>query len=479
MNIALLGPSGAGKGTQAAKLCPHFGLQHLSTGDLLRTNLATGTPLGVQAREYMHQGELVPDELVAAMLEERVRAIPASQGVLLDGFPRTPEQAGFLDEMFKRCGRWLDAVVYLNVGEEAVLNRLRGRLVCRACHLPYHVQWQRPARAGVCDECGGELQPRPDDHDEIARARWKVFLRHNHAVLNYYQESGRLHLVDGAGTIGIVYAEVVALLGAMQRLEAESTTRVELQLLRAEPEFTVPAAAAVRSDTLNLVLLGAPGSGKGTYAEFLKQHFNLCHVASGDLFRANLMNATQLGQYAKSYMESGELVPDDITEAMIAARLAEIGADFGFLLDGFPRTMPQAQALTEMFANLGRTLGAVLHIRVADETLIQRLASRRSCRGCPASYNLQSRPPARAGVCDRCGGELHQRADDNPNTVRARLKTFHRQTAPLIDSYQRAGLLAELDGEGDIATGNARVLAVVNGVRERVSSSADSPLPAA
>ena len=466
MNIAILGPSGAGKGTQAAKLCPHFGLQHLSTGDLLRTNLAAGTALGAQAREFMHGGELVPDELVAAMLEDRVRTIPVEQGVLLDGFPRTPEQAGFLDEMMKRCGRWLDAVVYLNVGEAAVLERLRGRLVCRKCHLPFHVQWQRPAKAGVCDECGGELQPRPDDHDEIARARWKVFLRHNRAVLDYYQESGRLHLVDGAGTIGTVYAEVVALLGAMQRLEAGGTTRVELQLLRAEPEFTVPAP--VRSDTLNLVLLGGPGSGKGTYAEFLKQQFQLCHVASGDLFRENLRNATQLGQYAQSYMESGELVPDDITEAMIAARLAEIDGQTGFLLDGFPRTLPQAEALAEMFGNLGRTLAGVLHIRADDETMVQRLCVRRSCRSCPASYNLRYRPPARAGVCDRCGGELYQRADDNPDTIRARLKTFHRQTAPLIERYQQAGLLVDVDGEGDIATGNARVLAAVNELQARV-----------
>ena len=467
MNIALLGPSGAGKGTQAAKLCSRFSLRHFSIGDLLHDNLEARTALGLLARKYMDRCELVPDEVVDAMIEERLQTIPPAQGILLDGFPRTPEQAGFLDDLFKRSGRRLDAVVYLKLGEKDVLKRLGGRLVCGRCHTPYHAQTRPPIRAGECDVCGGELHQRPDDHAERALARLKVFRRRAGSVLEYYQPGGRLHLADASGSVEKVHDALVALLDAARRSEAHAATITEVARLHPAPPSAAPPSAPSPKHAPNLVLLGAPGSGKGTQAENLEREFHLCHVASGDLFRENLRTGTRLGQLAKTYMDWGELVPDDITEAMVEERLARVEQERGFLLDGFPRTLPQAVALTEMLAKLGRPLARVLYIRVADATLVERLSGRWICRACQTPYHLLFKPPARAGTCDKCGGELYQRDDDKPDTVRARLKTFHKQTEPLIAYYQRVGLLAEVDGEGDVVAVSGRLLAVMKELLER------------
>ncbi len=212
--------------------------------------------------------------------------------------------------------------------------------------------------------------------------------------------------------------------------------------------------------SLDLVLLGGPGSGKGTQAEQLSKQLNLPHLATGDLFRDNLKIDTELGKLAKTYMNRGELVPDDVTKSMVEDRLARPDTRNGFILDGFPRTMPQAQALMEMMANLQRRISGVLYINVSDEAIVGRLSARMICRNCQMPYHLQFKPPQKSGVCDSCGGELYQRDDDNPDTVRARLKTYHNQTAPLIGYYERAGLLHEIAGEGEVAQVVERTLAV-------------------
>ena len=212
---------------------------------------------------------------------------------------------------------------------------------------------------------------------------------------------------------------------------------------------------------MNIVLLGGPGSGKGTQAQELSAGLKLAHVASGDLFRDNFKRATELGQLAKSYMDRGELVPDDVTEGMVEERLARPDARDGFILDGFPRTLPQAHALGEMLDRLHRQLSGVLCINVSDDAIVSRLSGRLICRNCQAPYHSVFNPPKTADTCDQCGGELYQRADDNAATVRARLATFHAQTEPLIEYYRGAGLLHEINGEGDIAVVSARSLAAV------------------
>ncbi len=201
-----------------------------------------------------------------------------------------------------------------------------------------------------------------------------------------------------------------------------------------------------------LVLLGPPGAGKGTQAERLQEELKLPHVASGDLFRENLRNETELGLLAKTYMDKGQLVPDDVTIAMVRDRLQRPDCDQGAILDGFPRTQPQAQSLDAMLADMGRQVDGVLYIAVPDEELVRRLSGRWICRQCQTPYHTMFNPPASEGVCDACGGALYQRDDDKPETVRSRLKVYHQQTSPLIDYYRQAGLLVEVDGAGDIAT---------------------------
>jgi adenylate kinase len=201
---------------------------------------------------------------------------------------------------------------------------------------------------------------------------------------------------------------------------------------------------------MNLVLLGPPGAGKGTQAERLGKEFKLPHVASGDLFRENLKNKTELGFLASRYIAEGELVPDDVTIAMVQERLERPDCEKGVILDGFPRTLVQAEGLKEMLVGMGRTLDGVLYIAVPDEELVVRLSGRRICRRCQTPYHIQFNPPQEQGVCGTCGGVLYQRDDDKPETVRARLEVYHQQTSPLIDFYRQFGLLTEVDGSGDI-----------------------------
>jgi adenylate kinase len=204
------------------------------------------------------------------------------------------------------------------------------------------------------------------------------------------------------------------------------------------------------SDALFLVLLGGPGAGKGTQAERLAAALAIPQVSTGDLFRENLKNDTELGLLAKRYMERGELVPDEVTVAMVRERLSRPDASGGVILDGFPRTIAQAEALGALLADLGYRLAVVPYIKVPEDVLLARLAGRWTCRKCGAMYHHLFSPPAKAGICDRCGGELYQRPDDTPETQRHRIEVYFEQTAPLIDYYQEKGLLVEVDGQPSI-----------------------------
>lgn len=455
MNLALLGPSGVGKGTHAAALAARFQLRHVATGDLFRHNLQTLSPLGLLAKKYMAQGELVPDEVVEAMIESWGHTLPPGTGTLFDGFPRTPDQVRFLDSLLGQFQRKLDAVIYLQVPDAEIIRRLNGRFICRACQTPYHRETKPPRRPGRCDLCDGELYQRPDDTPAMIDARLRVFHRVTEPVLAHYRHAGKLILVSGEGDIAAVDARLAA---ALESIRAGTPS------FAPSGETAAPAAHAVvppAHTSLDLVLLGGPGSGKGTQAEQLCRELKLPHIATGDLFRENLRQQTDLGRLAKTYMDRGELVPDDITDAMVAERLARADTADGFVLDGYPRTLHQAEALGEILARLGRALAGVLYINVPDAAIVARLSGRLICRACQSPYHLQFKPPARAGACDQCGGELYQRSDDNPATVRARLVTFHAQTEPLIAHFQRAGLLREINGEGAVAEIFARSLATV------------------
>jgi adenylate kinase len=215
----------------------------------------------------------------------------------------------------------------------------------------------------------------------------------------------------------------------------------------------------VTVDGLRVVLLGAPGAGKGTQARKLSESFAVPHIATGDMFRLAVSSGTKMGMAAKSYMDRGELVPDDVTIGIVQERLSEPDAAAGFVMDGFPRTAQQATELDAMLAKMGRTLDAVVEIAVPREILVARLTQRRTCANCQTSYHLQSAPPKVEGVCDRCGGPLVHRDDDSEKTVVNRLRVYHRQTEPLISYYKGAGLLKSVDGTQSIDAVNAAIVA--------------------
>lgn len=201
---------------------------------------------------------------------------------------------------------------------------------------------------------------------------------------------------------------------------------------------------------MNLVLMGLPGAGKGTQAEKIVEKYHIPHISTGDMFRAAIKDGTELGLKAKSFIDKGELVPDEVTIGIVRERLSKPDCQKGFLLDGFPRTVAQAEALENMLSELERPIDYVINVDVDKDILLERLTGRRICTECGATYHLVFNPPSNEGVCDRCGGELYQRADDNEETVQNRLEVNLKQTQPLLSFYEDKGYLRNINGQQDI-----------------------------
>lgn len=201
---------------------------------------------------------------------------------------------------------------------------------------------------------------------------------------------------------------------------------------------------------MNIVLMGPPGAGKGTQAEVMARKLFVPHISTGDIFRANIKAGTELGQLANQYISKGDLVPDEVTMGMIKDRLAEDDCKDGFILDGLPRTIGQADALAAILAEQGKKLDKVVNIDVPTDKLIERLSGRRVCRNCAQTYHLVNNPPTEPGRCDECGGELYQRADDTVETIQNRLDVYQAQSAPLIEYYEAKGLLLSINGDQSI-----------------------------
>lgn len=201
---------------------------------------------------------------------------------------------------------------------------------------------------------------------------------------------------------------------------------------------------------MHLILLGAPGAGKGTQAKMVAEKFGIPHIATGDILREAVKEGTQLGKEAVKYMEKGKLVPDEIVIGIIEERLREDDCKKGFVLDGFPRTIAQAEALDSVLDKIGIDLDLVIDLKVDKEELVRRISQRRICRSCEKPYHLTFNPPKVSGVCDECGGELYQRSDDTEETVRKRISVYEEQTFPLIDYYKKKGILKEVDGNRPI-----------------------------
>jgi adenylate kinase len=214
---------------------------------------------------------------------------------------------------------------------------------------------------------------------------------------------------------------------------------------------------------IRIVLLGPPGAGKGTQAKLLQQQFQVCQISTGDILRRAVAEKTPLGVEAASYIDRGALVPDGVILNLVAERIRQNDCAPGFLLDGFPRTVAQADGLQEILDRMSEKLDGVVSLQVAAEVLLDRLSGRRSCRNCDAMYHATFSPPERDGICDRCGGPLYQRSDDNPDTVKTRLNVYADQTAPLVEYYRERGLLRQIDGVGKVEEIHNRMLQALRG----------------
>jgi adenylate kinase len=212
---------------------------------------------------------------------------------------------------------------------------------------------------------------------------------------------------------------------------------------------------------VRLVLVGPPGAGKGTQAEFIADHFEIPKISTGDIFRGNVSGGTDLGKLAKKYMDAGDLVPDEVTIAMVRDRLAQDDAKDGFLLDGFPRTIAQAHELDAILGELGTSLSVVLDLEVDNDEVVRRLSGRRLCKKCGHVWHVEFDPPKVENVCDRCGGELYHRDDDYPDTVRHRLEVYTQQTRPLIEFYDSRRQLVGMDAHGPVEDVTERAIALL------------------
>ena len=201
---------------------------------------------------------------------------------------------------------------------------------------------------------------------------------------------------------------------------------------------------------MKVIMLGAPGAGKGTQAKLISEKYGIPHISTGDIFRANIKNNTELGKKAKEFMDQGLLVPDELTCDLVVDRISQPDAAKGFILDGFPRTIPQAEALTNALNKRNEAIDYAIDVEVPDEVIVNRMAGRRACVSCGATYHMTYAAPAKEGICDKCGSKLILRDDDKPETVTKRLNVYHTQTQPLIEYYTKAGVLHEFDGTKDI-----------------------------
>lgn len=212
---------------------------------------------------------------------------------------------------------------------------------------------------------------------------------------------------------------------------------------------------------MKIIMLGAPGAGKGTQAKMIAEKYSVPHISTGDIFRANIKNGTELGMEAKKYMDQGLLVPDELTVKILLDRVAQADCENGYVLDGFPRTIPQAEVLDKALSEIGDQIDFAINVDVPDENIVRRMGGRRACLSCGATYHIEHVPPKKEGFCDTCGSELVLRDDDKPETVGNRLEVYHKQTQPLIDFYQAKGILRTVDGTVDMKDVFAAIAAIL------------------
>ncbi|CAG2189837.1 AK [Mytilus edulis] len=384
--VFVLGGPGSGKGTQCKKIVEKFGYTHLSTGDLLRAEVASGSAQGKKLTEIMEKGELVPLETVLMLLKDNMIArAPNSRGFLIDGYPREMEQGvRFEDEV-----RESDFLLYFNVSEETMTSRLLGR---------------------------AQTSGRVDDNEETIKQRLKTFSENKNAIMEYYSKGNKMEMITAEKSVDEVFAEVVRAFEGRGITAVQKRPKVKFVLTSKQKEKSTGGL----KDAKVLFVIGGPGSGKGTQCAKIVEKYGFCHLSSGDLLRAEVQSESDRGKRLNEIMEKGELVPLDEVLALLRDAMEKKVSEGVkcFLIDGYPRELEQGERFEKEVA--GCT--GVLYFEVSDDTMTQRLLER---------------------------GKTSGRVDDNEETIKKRLETFHNQTKPLIDHYKDKSNIIKAEGTVD------------------------------
>lgn len=367
LNIALFGPPGAGKGTQSEKLLEKYNLTYISTGDMLRSEIAEGSALGLEAKSIIAKGGLVSDELVVRIIEKKIRTNPDSKGILFDGFPRTTVQAYILEGLLLKLHSSLDCMVSLDVPEEELIERLLLR---------------------------AKTSGRTDDTLEVIKVRLKEYEDKTKPVADFYDKRGKYFKINGVGEIDDIFEETV-------RVIEKNRSK----------EFT------------NIVLLGKPGSGKGTQGKLLADKHKLVYISTGKMLRKEIEDGTEIGKIVAPYMDKGEIVPDEIPIKLIEQKMEENPNANGFVFKGFPRTIVQAYILDGLLKRVGMSVSGMIEVKLPTLKAVKRL-SHRSKTDRKRAY------------------------DESTELIVNRLEQYKEKTLPVLDYYQKQNKFYSVKGDG-------------------------------
>ena len=389
LNIALFGPPGAGKGTQSKLLVEKYNLTYISTGDILREEIANNTPLGREAKDIIERGGLVPDEIIVQIIEKRVTMNLDSRGILFDGFPRTVVQAYILEGLLLKLNSSLTCMLSLEVPRDELINRMLER---------------------------SKTSGRSDDTLEVINVRMQEYENKTKPVIEFYKEKGNYHPINGVGSVEEIFENLCNTI--------DST---------------------FQQNYFNVVLLGKPGSGKGTQGEILAKNNNLIYVSTGKLLRREIASGTELGLKAKPYMERGEIVPDEIAIKIIERQIADHPSASGFIFKGFPRTIVQAYILDGLLRRTNSKVSLMLNIRLSTLEAIKRLN-------------------------DRAKTERKRVYDGSTELILNRLDEYENKTKPVIEYYKKQSIFFEIDGAGTEEEVNARLQEAIVQTRRMLRS---------
>lgn len=386
LNIALFGPPGAGKGTQSKLLLKKYNLTYISTGDILREEIANQTELGKEAKGIIEKGGLVPDDIIVQIIEKRVTMNLNTAGILFDGFPRTVVQAYILEGLLSKMNTSLTCMLSLEVPKDELINRMLERA-----------------------KVGG----RADDTMEVIKVRLEEYENKTKPVIEFYKEKNKYFPIDGVGSVETIFGNLVDTI--------EST---------------------MKQDFFNVVLLGKPGSGKGTQGELLARKHNLVYISTGKLLRKEIAGNTEIGQIAKPYMDRGEIVPDEIAIRLIEKKIHHHPSAAGFVFKGFPRTVVQAYILDGLLRRINSRVSCMLNLKLSTLDAIKRLNDR--------------------GKTDR-----KRPYDTSTDMILNRLDEYEKKTKPVIEYYKKQTIFFEVDGAGNEDAVNERLEeAMVKAVRQ-------------